>query len=101
MSMPAREYKLALQQFQSARLRRDHADLAAERQYQAIGEFFFNEMYGPRDFAARDDQARVSTARDAIRAGADLLVVGRPIRDAADPVAAARALVAEIESANS
>jgi hypothetical protein len=56
--MSAREYKLALQQFQSARLRRDHADLAAEPQYQAIGEFFFNEMYGPRDFAARDDQAR-------------------------------------------
>ncbi|MDZ4716845.1 MAG: hypothetical protein SH847_00125 [Roseiflexaceae bacterium] len=56
--MPARQYKIALQTFQSARLRRDHADLAAEPQYQAIGEFFFNEMYGPRDFAARDDQAR-------------------------------------------
>ncbi len=56
--MPARKYKLALQQFQSERLRRDHADLAAEPQYQAIGEFFFNEMYGPRDFTARDDQAR-------------------------------------------
>jgi hypothetical protein len=56
--MLAREYKLALQQFQSNRLRRDHADLAAEPQYQAIGEFFFNEMYGPRDYTARDDQAR-------------------------------------------
>jgi hypothetical protein len=56
--MPTSQYKLALQTFQSARLRRDHADLAAEPQYQAIGEFFFNEMYGPRDFAARDDQAR-------------------------------------------
>lgn len=56
--MPARAYKLALQQFQSDRLRRDHADLAAEAQYAAIGEFFFNEMYGPRDYTARDDQAR-------------------------------------------
>jgi hypothetical protein len=56
--MPARAYKLALQQFQSDRLRRDHADLAAEPQYHAIGLFFFNEMYGPRDYSARDDQAR-------------------------------------------
>lgn len=58
VSMPARQYKFALQQFQSKRLRRDHADLAAEAQYEKIGEFFFNEMYGPRDFTARDDQAR-------------------------------------------
>lgn len=52
------EYKLALQQFQSQRLRRDHADLAAQQQYQLIAEFFFEEMYGPRDFTARDQQAR-------------------------------------------
>jgi hypothetical protein len=39
-------------------LRRDHADLAAERQYHDIGEFFFEEMYGPRDFSSRDEQAR-------------------------------------------
>jgi orotidine-5'-phosphate decarboxylase len=51
--------------------------------------------------SARGDQARVATAGDAIRAGADLLVVGRPIRDAADPVAAARAIVREIEDAAS
>jgi hypothetical protein len=56
--MPARTYKIALQQFQSNRLRRDHHDLASEPQYQLIGEFFFNEMYGPRDYSARDDQAR-------------------------------------------
>lgn len=53
-----RTYKLALQKFQSARLRRDHADLAAEEQYYAIGNFFFEEMYGPRDFSSRDEQAR-------------------------------------------
>ena len=50
--------KNALQAFQSKRLRRDHADLAAERQYHDIGEFLFEEMYGPRDFGARDEQAR-------------------------------------------
>jgi hypothetical protein len=56
--MPSQQdYKLALQAFQSNRLRRDHADLAAEAQYQEIGAFFFEEMYGPRDFSARDEQA--------------------------------------------
>ncbi len=40
------------------------------------------------------DQKRVETPEAAMRAGADYLVVGRPIRDAADPVAAARAVVA-------
>jgi hypothetical protein len=52
------EYKLALQSFQSHRLRRDMADLAAESQYRKIGKFFFEEMYGPRDFSARDQQAQ-------------------------------------------
>ena len=52
------DYKLALQTFQSQRLRRDLADLAAEAQYQQIGQFFFDEMYGARDFRARDDQAQ-------------------------------------------
>jgi orotidine-5'-phosphate decarboxylase len=42
---------------------------------------------------ARGDQKRVETPEAAMRAGADYLVVGRPIRDAADPVAAARAVV--------
>lgn len=38
-------------------------------------------------------QKRVETPQAAMRAGADYLVVGRPIREAADPVAAARAVV--------
>jgi hypothetical protein len=38
-----------LQAFQSQRLRRELADLAAEAQYQQIGQFFFEEMYGARD----------------------------------------------------
>jgi len=45
------------------------------------------------------DQKRVATPARAIAEGADLLVVGRPIRDAADPLAAARAVVAEIDDA--
>jgi orotidine-5'-phosphate decarboxylase len=45
------------------------------------------------------DQKRVMTPGDAIRAGADHLVVGRPITLAADPVAAAKAVVAEVATA--
>jgi orotidine-5'-phosphate decarboxylase len=42
------------------------------------------------------DQRRVATPRDAIEQGADLIVVGRPIRQAPDPVATARAIADEI-----
>lgn len=42
-----------------------------------------------------DDQARVATPGAALAAGADLLVVGRPITRAADPAAAAGAISAE------
>jgi orotidine-5'-phosphate decarboxylase len=45
------------------------------------------------------DQKRVATPAQAIADGADLLVVGRPIRDAADRLAAAKAVVAEIARA--
>jgi orotidine-5'-phosphate decarboxylase len=46
-----------------------------------------------------DDQARVATPAEAIRAGADYLVVGRPITAAPDPESAARAILEEIKSA--
>jgi orotidine-5'-phosphate decarboxylase len=42
------------------------------------------------------DQARTATPEDALRAGADLLVIGRPVTDAADPGAAAAALAASL-----
>lgn len=46
--------------------------------------------------ASAGDQKRVATPSAALAAGADLLVVGRPIRDAADPLAAAAAITQEI-----
>ncbi len=46
-----------------------------------------------------DDQKRVETPNAAIRAGSSLLVVGRPIRDAKDPKAAAANIESEIEQA--
>ncbi len=48
--------------------------------------------------AAQGDQKRVTTPADAIRAGSDYLVVGRPITEASDPVAAAEAILDEMRS---
>ena len=52
----------------------------------------------PTDNTSRDDQKRIVTPAAAIRDGADFLVVGRPIRGAAEPRAAAEAIQAEIET---
>ncbi len=49
--------------------------------------------------AAANDQSRVATPGDAVRAGADYLVVGRPITAAKDPRAAALQIVSEIAGA--
>lgn len=51
----------------------------------------------PRD-AKADDQTRVMTPAEAARAGANFIVVGRPIFKAPDPAAAARAILAELGS---
>lgn len=45
----------------------------------------------------RNDQQRVMSPSDAVRAGVDYIVVGRPILEAGDPVVAARAIVADME----
>jgi len=47
--------------------------------------------------AALFDQKRVTTPRDAIAAGADYIVVGRPILDAPDPARAAQQILNELE----
>jgi orotidine-5'-phosphate decarboxylase len=49
--------------------------------------------------AATQDQARTASPGEAIRAGADYLVVGRPILQAPDPAAAAERIVAEMAEA--
>jgi orotidine-5'-phosphate decarboxylase len=49
--------------------------------------------------AATGDQKRVATPADAIQAGADYLVVGRPITAAPDPGAATAAIVSEVAAA--
>ena len=46
----------------------------------------------------KGDQKRIMTPGDAIKAGADYMVIGRPILAAEDPKAAAEAIVAEIEN---
>jgi orotidine-5'-phosphate decarboxylase len=51
--------------------------------------------------AAKDDQARVETPSAAVRAGANLLVIGRPIYSDPDPARAAAAIAAELAQAPS
>ena len=73
-------------------------DLALVRE--AVGEGLEFITPGVRPAGAdAGDQKRVMTPGEAIRAGADRLVVGRPITGAADPRAAAAAIVAEIAAA--
>jgi orotidine-5'-phosphate decarboxylase len=53
----------------------------------------------PASEAGSDDQKRVMTPADAARAGSTYIVVGRPILQAADPAAAARAILADLSGA--
>lgn len=65
-----------------------------------VGEPFLIVTPGIRPAGkGTDEHARVTTPTQAISAGADYLVVGRPIRDAADPREAAEAIVAEMQAA--
>jgi orotidine-5'-phosphate decarboxylase len=53
----------------------------------------------PNSPLKQDDQKRIATPSTALVAGADYLVVGRPITGAEEPLEAARAIIAEMESA--
>jgi len=50
----------------------------------------------PAGLSTHDDQKRIMTPEEAMKAGADYLVLGRPIRDAPDPLSAVREVVAEM-----
>lgn len=54
---------------------------------------------GIRFESGKDDQARTATPAHAIRAGADLLVIGRPIYGAEDPITALKQIEKDLESA--
>lgn len=63
----------------------------------AFGERFVTLCPGIRPGgSAHGDQRRVATPRDAQAAGADYIVVGRPIVEDADPAGAARTILAEL-----
>jgi orotidine-5'-phosphate decarboxylase len=65
---------------------------------EACGKDLLIVTPGIRPAGARaGDQARAATPAAALAAGADYLVVGRPVTEAADPAAAARAIVKEME----
>jgi len=62
----------------------------------ACGAEFLVVTPGIRPAAAGDDQRRVATPRAAVAAGADFLVVGRPITQAVDPVGACGGVMEEM-----
>lgn len=67
----------------------------------ALGPGFMLVVPGIRPAGAdTGDQKRIMTPAQAIRQGADWLVIGRPITDAADPAAAARAIRDEVLQAS-
>jgi len=67
-------------------------EIAAVRQ--ACGPKFLIVTPGVRPQGAiQDDQRRVMTARETLQAGANILVIGRPITASADPAVAARTII--------
>ncbi len=74
------------------------------RETAAIKDIFGNDFLavtpGIRpewSLTANDDQKRITTPAQAVAAGSDYLVIGRPIRDAPDPVKAAEMVANEID----
>lgn len=67
---------------------------------EACGPDFLIVTPGVRpSFSSTDDQKRIMTPAEAIQAGSDYLVIGRPISAASDPLAAADAIITEIMTA--
>jgi orotidine-5'-phosphate decarboxylase len=66
----------------------------------ALGRDWVIVTPGIRPADRDDDQARIATPEAAVRAGADYLVVGRPITAAPDPIAAARAIANAVTAAS-
>ena len=72
----------------------------AKRIRQEFGEDFIILCPATRPtWAAVNDQVRVDTPTEAIRAGVDFLVIGRPITDAEDKIDAVQLIIDEINSA--
>lgn len=64
-----------------------------------LGEDFITVTPGIRPtWAVRNDQKRVVTPKDAVKLGADYMVIGRPITQAEEPKKAAEAVLKEIQS---
>jgi len=72
--------------------------LEAERLRESLGDRFLIITPGIRPVANTDDQKRTVDIEQAFRNGADYIVVGRPIRDAADPRAAAERIQERIQT---
>jgi orotidine-5'-phosphate decarboxylase len=65
---------------------------------QKLGDHFIVVVPGIRPVRNMDDQKRTVDASEAFKNGADYIVVGRPIRDAADPVALIKTMQGQIQS---
>ena len=62
-----------------------------------LGKDFITVTPGIRSFnSSKDDQSRVSTARNAIENGSDYLVIGRPITQSANPMKSLDSIIKEI-----
>ena len=72
--------------------------LETPRLREELGDNFLVVVPGIRPVRNIDDQKRTVDVREAFENGADYVVVGRPIRDASDPVAAIKSMQEQIES---
>jgi len=75
--------------------------LEAQQIKQKLGKDFLAVTPGIRPawtVTEKEDQQRITTPAQAVTAGADYLVIGRPIRDAENPKQAAARIAAEIEN---